>query len=266
MRRFLSRSERATLSCMSPSRPTPTGRKFLTAEWRWLAMLNYAVEPILLEPLVPKSTLLDLHEGQAYVSMVGFMFQKTRLLSLPIPWHRDFEEVNLRFYVRREIEGEVRRGVCFIKELVPRWAIATVARAAYNEPYVALPMRHAIVEGSSRLPGGSSPSAQYEWKHAGRWNGLSLRATGEAQPLVSGSHEEFITEHYWGYTAQRDGSSIEYRVEHPSWSVWQAETAELDCNVASLYGAQFAEPLSRPPDTAFLADGSAVAVYRPVRI
>ena len=244
---------------MPSSRPAPTGRKFLTAEWRWLVMLNYAVEPALLEPFVPRGTLLDFHEDKAYVSMVGFIFLKTRLLGVPIPFHRNFVEVNLRFYVRREVEGEVRRGVCFIKELVPRWAIATVARAAYNEAYVSLPMRHAIVEGNSL-------SAQYEWKHSGRWNGLSLQAKGEGQPLIPGSHEEFITEHYWGYTAQRDGGSIEYRVEHPSWNVWQAESAELDCNVAALYGAQFAEPLSRPPDSAFLADGSAVAVYKPTRI
>lgn len=242
-----------------PSRPPPVGRKFLTAEWRWLVMLNYSVDPALLLPLVPRGTELDFSGGKAYVSMVGFMFQKTRLLGVPIPLHRNFEEVNLRFYVRREVEGEVRRGVTFIKELVPRWAIATVARAAYNEAYVSLPMRHAVNEGSS-------PSAQYEWKHAGRWNALRLTAKGSPAALTPGSHEEFVTEHYYGYTVQRDGGSIEYRVEHPSWNVWQPAEAELDCNISALYGPQFAAPLSRPPDTAFLADGSAVAVYRPRRI
>lgn len=241
------------------SRPPPVGGKFLTGQWRWLVMLNYAVDPALLLPLVPKGTQLDFSQGKAYVSMVGFMFLHTRLLGLPIPFHRNFEEVNLRFYVRREVDGEVRRGVTFIKELVPRWAIATVARAAYNEAYISLPMRHVITEAHS-------PSAQYEWKHSGRWNSLRLTAQGKSVPLVPGSHEEFITEHFWGYTVQRDGGSIEYRVEHPSWNVWQAAEAELDCNVAALYGQQFAEPLSRPPDTAFLADGSAIAVYKPLRI
>ena len=107
---------------------------FLTAEWRYLAMLNYRVSPSLLYPLVPPGTELDLWNGTAYISVVGFKFQHTRVLGVPIPFHVNFEEVNLRFYVRRETNGAVRRGVTFIRELVPRAAIAGVAKLAYNEP------------------------------------------------------------------------------------------------------------------------------------
>ena len=115
-------------------------RSFLTAEWRHLAMLNFAVDPKLLEPLIPPGTELDFHDGETFVSVVGFMFLRTRLVGLPIPFHRNFEEVNLRFYVRRRAPEGWRRGVVFVRELVPRRAIAFVARVFYDEPYLGEPV------------------------------------------------------------------------------------------------------------------------------
>ncbi len=243
-------------------------------------MLNYEVDPAVLRPLVPRGTELDSHDGRTYVSMAGFLFLGTRVLGWPIPWHRNFEEVNLRFYVRREAQGEVRRAVAFVKEIVPRWAIATTARWTYNEPYIALPMKHAvsgpvaeIVRQQARFvarPGLVSASADglvaYCWRYAGRWNQLSLAHRGEPASLSPGSNEEFIAEHYWGYCAQRDGGTVEYHVIHPPWRVWRGEDARLDCDVAALYGEPFVEFLSGPPASAFLADGSDVAVLRPTRI
>ncbi len=243
--------------------PVPIGpRRFLTAEWRELAMLNFEIEPAVLRPLVPSGTELDQWGGVTYVSVVGFRFLSTRVLGLRVPCHGDFEEVNLRFYVHRREAGEWRRGVVFVRELVPRRAIAWVARLWYNEPYCALPMRHRI----ERQPDGAPTEVHYEWRWAGGWEGLSLRATGEAGPLVPGSEAEFITEHYWGYTRQRDGSSIEYRVEHPPWRVRRAADAQLACDAGRLYGPAFAEALAVPPRSAFLAEGSAVTVSRPRRL
>lgn len=226
---------------------------FLTAHWAQLAMLNYDVPAETLLPRVPKGTELDTFEGRAMVSVVGFLFQDTRVMGLAIPMHVDFEEVNLRFYIRR---GE-KRAVAFIRELVPRRAIATVARRLYNEPYLAVPMRHRVKAGKD---------VQYEWEWREQWCGIHLETVGEAFDSAPGSEEEFITEHYWGYTAQRDGGTLEYRVEHPKWRVWRAAKATLRGDVASLYGPEFAEPLSREPSSAFLAEGSAVSVYRGVRI
>lgn len=237
-------------------------KRFLTAEWRYLAMLNYEVEPALLHPFVPRGTELDKWQGRAYVSVVGFLFLNTRLLGLPIPGHRDFEEVNLRFYARRRGPEGWRRGVVFIKELVPRRAIAAVARLAYNENYQALPMRHTLQEE----PDESGVSLAYEWRFQNRWQGMRLKAGGQPQPLVPGSAEEFITEHYWGYARQRDGGTVEYQVEHPPWRVWAADEYTLDCDVAGLYGAQFVAPLQQPPASVFIADGSAVTVRRGQRI
>lgn len=234
---------------------------FLTAQWRWLVMLNYEMDPALLRPLVPAGTELDAWGGVTYASVVGFMFLDTRLLGIPIPFHRDFEELNLRFYVRRKGPEGWRRGVVFVKEIVPRFAIAAVARVVYNENYVALPMRHGL-EISARAGG----TAEYGWRLGGRWCGVRAAARGPARPLVAGSEEEFITEHYWGYARQRDGGTVEYQVEHPRWNVWRAESAALGCDVAALYGRGFAEPLSAPPRSALIADGSPVIVRKGRRI
>ena len=132
------------------ARAEPSGRVFLTAQWRHLAILNWEVEPDLLAPLVPPGLELDFYQGKTLVSMVGFQFFDARLLGLPIPFHRHFEEVNLRFYVFRRVGGQLRRGVVFIREICPRWAVTSVARWVYNEQYVTLPMRHRVTIGTQR--------------------------------------------------------------------------------------------------------------------
>lgn len=236
---------------------------FLRAGWYHLAMLNFPAEPDFFQRYVPAGTELDLWHGRAYVSAVGFLMLDTRVLGVPVPWHRHFEEVNLRFYVRRRDPTGWRRGVVFIKEIVPRRLIAWVARRLYNENYVAMPMRHHVTMPSPTSPGGT---VRYEWYFANRWNVLAAEMTGTPTALVPGSEEEFITEHYWGYCRQRDGSTIEYRVEHPTWRVWTAVNARLDCDVAALYGAEFVPVLQGQPTSAFIAEGSAVGVRRGLRI
>lgn len=230
-------------------------KPFLTADWRYLAMLNFAVDPKILQPLVPSQTELDFHGGQTFVSVVGFLFLDTRVIGMPIPFHRNFEEVNLRFYVRRKSADEWRRGVVFVRELVPRAAIAVVARTFYGEPYSALPMRHILEHKEGRL------FTEYQWRRARRWETLAMTAAGEPQMAEEGSHEEFITEHYWGYTARGAGCS-EYRVDHPRWRLWTANTSKFDADVATLYGPQFVETLASPARSAFIAEGSRVEVQR----
>jgi len=222
-------------------------------------MLNYELDPAVLAPRVPPGTELDLFHGKAFVSVVGFRFLSTRVLGIPVPFHRDFEEVNLRFYVRRSENPVTKRGVVFIQEIVPRRAIAAVARLAYNENYRRLPMDHAIqhgnVDGSPRL------SVEYRWRLDRRWNRIQVQAVGEPHDIAAGSAEEFITEHYWGYAAQRDGGSMEYQVSHPRWRVWDVVNSALDVDAERLYGTDFARALKGPPVSAFLADGSPVTVY-----
>jgi uncharacterized protein YqjF (DUF2071 family) len=236
--------------------------RFLTAEWRWLVMLNYEIDPAVLQPFVPAGTELDQWQGKTFVSMVGFRFLNTKIFGMAIPFHSDFEEVNLRFYVRRMTKEGWRRAVVFIKELVPRRAIAWTARVFYNENYVALPMRHEL----QREGNGAIRSVAYEWIFKDRKNRLELSIKGKANTVEEGSGEEFITEHCWGYVRQRDGGTVEYQVEHPRWRVWPAQSSMFDCDVEGLYGKDFSDVLQRPPTSVFLADGSAVTVYQGRRL
>jgi uncharacterized protein YqjF (DUF2071 family) len=234
-----------------------TSRRFLTAHWRDLLILSYEADPTLLARHVPPGTELDSHDGRLYVSVVGFRFLHTRVLGVPIPGHRNFDELNLRFYVRRETAGEVRRGVVFIREVVPRRAVAALARAVYNEPYVTLPMRSRVT--------GSPSSVEFAWFAGRRWHRVAARAGGPGAIPAAGSHEEFITEHHWGYTRQRDGGTIEYRVEHPAWKVWSAAGLEIEADFRLLYDPALAAILERPV-SALVADGSAVTVCQPRRL
>jgi uncharacterized protein YqjF (DUF2071 family) len=231
--------------------PAVPKKIFLTAHWRHLAMLNYEIDPAALRPWLPAGTELDLWDGKALVSLVGFLFLNTRVWRMAFPFHRNFEEVNLRFYVHRQAEDGWRRGVVFIKEIVPRAAIAYAARTFYHENYVCLRMSHAL----------TANSAEYSWRFNGRQNRIKVITQGDPRELVAGSEAEFITEHYWGYSRQPDGSTMEYKVEHPRWNVGDAVETELDCDVAGLYGGSFKETICGKPRSAFLADGSPVTVY-----
>jgi uncharacterized protein YqjF (DUF2071 family) len=232
-----------------------SGRVFLTAEWRHLVMLNYAVDPSVLKPMLPAGTELDFYRGDTFLSVVGFRFISTRVLGWALPFHRHFEEVNLRFYVRSQCVDGWKRGVVFIRELVPRRAIAFVARTWYGEPYRALPMRHKVEQSADRI------RVEYGWRHRGQWESVRASGTGASKAIEAGSLGEFIAEHYWGFTA-RGGGCSEYQVEHPRWQVWSAEDALLDADIPSLYGETFAESLVAKPASAFIADGSPVIVRR----
>lgn len=237
-------------------------RVFLSAEWQHLAMMNYELDPGLLLPFVPAGTELDRWNGKVFVSLVGFRFLRTRLLGfLPIPLHSNFDEVNLRLYVRRQVGGEVRRGVVFVREIVPRWAIAFVARRFYNENYAALPMAHEI-----RSVGDRRLRVEYRWRSEKNWSGISLETDGNSELPGEGSVEQFITEHYWGYAAQTDGGCVEYRVAHPSWKVWQAREPAFEGDAERTYGKDFAAVLADQPHSAFLAEGSAVNVMQGRRL
>jgi uncharacterized protein YqjF (DUF2071 family) len=240
---------------------SPVAASRITARWRDLILLNYEVDPSLLLPFVPSGTELDRWNGKVFASLVGFRFLKTRILGFSFPFHTNFDEVNLRFYVRRVEDRESRRGVVFIKEIVPRWAIATIARTLYNERYVSLPMRHRVVSTPE-----SGYAVEYEWRLPTGWNCIVLTTAGNPVLPEEGSEEQFITEHYWGYAAQQDGSCVEYRVAHPSWRVWKGREARLEGDLKELYGQDLAQVLKGPPTSAFLAEGSEVQVHRGRRL
>ncbi len=233
-------------------------RTFLIAEWKNLVMLNYAVDPALLQPLVPSGTELDLFAGKTFLSLIGFEFNRTRVLGFAIPFHQSFEEVNVRFYVRRG----PKRGVVFVRELVPKRAVAAIARWVFNEKYQRVPMSHRIEARGD----GTIEKAEYAWQSGKERCAMSIETEGASFLPEEGSESQFITEHYWGYAAQKDGGCLEYEVQHPQWNVWNSKRAAFTGDAAAIYGEAIARILTQDPDSAFVANGSAVTVSKGSKI
>ena len=233
---------------------------FLTAEWRKLAIANYSVDPDLLKPYLPFKTELDYWNNKCYVSLVGFRFLNTRLKGIPIPFHRHFEEVNLRFYVRYKDSSGWRRGVTFIREIVPKHALTFVANTIYKEKYVTLPMRHKWDLKKDSI------SVSYSWKLNKVWNQFSLIADASPIDLTPNSEEEFITEHYWGYTPHNTRMCSQYGVEHPRWSTYRVRSYNIDVAFDQVYGNSFQFLNTQIPDSVMLAEGSEITVRSMTKI
>lgn len=231
-------------------------RTFLTAEWRNLLLFNYAIDPAVLQPLIPVGTELDRWNGRCYVSLVGFLFKNTRLKGLPIPFHRTFEEVNLRFYVKRTEGDVVKRGVTFIQEIVPRPALTWVARHVYGEPYRTCPMTHV----HRVRPEESDLFVSYAWRCGGAQQEIKVVGRLDPEEMPVGSTAEFITEHYWGYTRIDQRRTNAYEVKHPRWRVHPVHHHEVNVDFGSVYGERFAFLNGQAPDSVMLAEGSAIAV------
>ena len=230
---------------------------FLSAHWQNLIMANYAVDVDILKKHVPNGTELDLWNDQAFVSLVGFQFWNTRLLGVPIPFHQNFEEVNLRFYVRYKSDTEGwKRGAVFFKEIVPKPMITLVANGVYGEHYQTLRMKHFVEKIDNSL------NVKYLWKYKNHWNSLSVTADALAKPIPKGSEAEFIAEHYWGYTQISDRKTSEYQVAHPRWRAHEVHNFEINCQFDKLYGAEFGHLATATPTSVFMAEGSDVEVLK----
>jgi uncharacterized protein YqjF (DUF2071 family) len=230
--------------------------KFLTATWKNLIMANYKVDPAVLTAYLPNKTELDLFNGNAYVSLVGFMFMNTRILGFKIPFHINFEEVNLRFYVRYNDNGAWKRGTVFIKEIVPKRAISFIANTVYHEKYDTKSMKHLTHETENVI------SLSYQWKHQNKWNRIEASAEKTSQAMVPGSEEEFIAEHYWGYSKYNDAITFEYHVQHPAWKIFPVKDYLIDCDFKVQYGDAFSNLTAAKPNSVFVAEGSDVNVLK----
>lgn len=227
---------------------------FLEAKWENLIMANYAVDPEVLKPYLPKGVELDAFEDKFYVSLVGFMFNKTKIFKIPIPYLGTFEEINLRFYVIRKQEGRIKRGVVFINETVPYAPVAWMANYLYKEHYSAIKTKHnwQFTDSIKKI--------NYSWKKDEKWNSIQVNAHKQGNEMKAGSVEEFIFEHYFGYTLVNQHKTLEYRIKHPSWKVNKVIDFNIDCDFEKMYGPAFGFLNKQEPDHVILAEGSNVSV------
>jgi uncharacterized protein len=227
---------------------------FLKAKWENIIMANYAMEPAILIPYLPKGVELDLYNGKAYVSLVGFMFKETKLFNIPIPRLGTFEEINLRFYVVRKEMNEIKRGVVFVNETIPYKAVAWMANKLYKEHYTAIPTRHLWkIENEIK-------TIKYEWKIDNEWNNIEVQALTKSDTMTNDSFEAFIFEHYYGYTKINDNATEEYKIKHPSWKINKVMNIKIDCNFNKMYGEAFEYLGKVEPESVFIAEGSAIEV------
>ncbi|MBS1514560.1 MAG: DUF2071 domain-containing protein [Bacteroidetes bacterium] len=229
---------------------------FLTAFWKNLIMANYEISPDALTEFVPAKTELDYFNSKCYISLVGFMFLDTKIMGMKIPFHTNFEEVNLRFYVKYKSGNEWKRGVTFIKEIVPKFFIELVANNIYSEKYDSMPMKNELSIHDGKINTG------YFWQHNNNWNFIKAETEKESFLAAENSEEEFITEHYWGYTKVSDSKTSEYEVEHPKWKLHNVSRYEVNCDFSNLYGKRFSFLQNQKPSSVFLAEGSEVIVRK----
>ncbi len=227
---------------------------FLTAEWRKLAIANYEIDKSVLTDYIPFGTELDLWNNKCYVSLVGFMFINTKLLGVKIPFHSNFEEVNLRFYVKRFENNEWKRGVVFIKEIVPKPALTLVANRIYKENYETMKMEHNWEVDTKHR------TVEYKWKNKSKWNSFKIVALKESQKMERQSEAEFIMEHYWGYAKINKTKSNEYEVTHPKWEHYKVSDFEIKVDFGSNYGNEFQFLSAKEPNSVMLAEGSVITV------
>jgi uncharacterized protein YqjF (DUF2071 family) len=226
---------------------------FLTARWSNLAIITYDVDPDLLNDYLPPDCVLDTIDGRGFVSLVAFDFLDTCVLDVAWPGFVNFPEINLRFYVRGP--GD-RRGVSFIRELVPQRSVAQIARSIYNEPYFAVPMTSVINIASGRIT--TTHVAQF----AGRANTIRVSGSTDTIRPAETSREHFFKEHSWGYGTSRDRRLITYEVRHPIWSVYRDPRIDsLDWDFVGVYGSTWEFLQNAEPYSLLFAVGSEVAVF-----
>lgn len=218
-------------------------------------MANYIVPKELLQPFLPFKTELDYFRGETYLSLVGFMFLNTRLRGFSVPYHINFEEVNLRFYVKHNSGGNWKRGTVFIKEIVPKPAICFIANSLFREKYVTMKMKHFHLEKPDVLETG------YEWKYRNKWNKLSAVCHKKSNAMQINSEEEFIAEHYWGYSKYSETKTYEYEVHHPRWEIFKVSDYTIDCDFTGIYGEKFSFLGQLKPVSVFMAKGSEVSIF-----
>ena len=217
-------------------------------------MANYETDPEIIRPFLPFKTGIDLWNNTCYLSLVGFMFLNTKVKGIKFPFHTNFEEVNLRFYVRYKDNDEWKRGVVFIREIVPRSALSFIANTVYKENYETMTMSHNWERNNGMQ------TIEYKWKKEKKWNILEVNAGTELIDISKGSEEEFITEHFWGYTKISREKTSEYGVEHPRWQVYDIKDYTIDVDFNAVYGQNFGFLTNLKPKSVFLAEGSEIEV------
>ncbi len=227
----------------------------IDAKWKKLLLANYPVDTHLLDPYLPYGTEHALLDQKSYISLVGFLFLDVKLMGIKIPFHVNFVEVNLRFYVRRRFENEWRYGVVFIREFVALPMVSFIANTVARENYESVPMRHMMSSGKDTL------TVEYSWQKE-EWHSMQITAGSNSFPIPDASHMHFFTVQHWGYSKVNAHKAYEYSVEHPHWDMYSTREYCIDVDFGKSYGSKFAFLNNQQPESVFLAEGSGITMIK----
>ena len=233
-------------------------KRFLTAEWKNLAVATFEIDKKLLGKYLPDNTEINGFDGKHFISLVGFMFSNPAFFGFKAPFFRTFEEMNLRFYVKRKTQNGWRNGVVFIKEIAPSKFIGQIAKLLYRENFITLPMSHSIAMTADQQ------ETEYKWKIRNKWNFFSLKTSTIPLSAEVNSIEAFIKNQYWGYTKGNFKETFEFEIKHIPWNIFPSTSFELDIDAEALYGKELASFFYQKPLCCFLMDGSYTEISRPV--
>lgn len=228
---------------------------FLQAKWENLCLFTYSVPPEILSPYVPAGLEADTLNGRAFVSLVAFDFHDTKVKGIKFPFHVNFPEINLRFYVK----NKVRRGVVFICELVPRYFIALFANMLYNENYKTIKMKSNVVSNDEM-------TVIHNLSIDGHNYSMNIKADNKPYTPSEETPEHFFKEHEWGFGKSKSGDTLVYRVEHPEWEIFPVKSYELDFNFGLVYGNKWSFLNKEKPVNIMLARGSEIKVFSPQKL
>ena len=227
----------------------------MVADFQYLVFLNYQVDRDLLTSRIPHGVQLQLFNGKAYISVVAFLFKNLQVAGIPAPFHQEFEQVNLRFYVKQGTAASEKRGVVFIREIVPKTLLATAARVLFNEKYLSLPMRHDF-----QIEKNQTNSVEYGWQTERQE--CSLRAVFDNQWSYpeANSAEHFFMARPYSFTRRKDGATNEMILEHPLWRTAPVIDARAEYDIPEIFGAEFVPYLTLLPASVFIAEGSPITL------
>lgn len=230
-------------------------KPFLTAYWHNLINITYAISPTLLTSYLPKGVTLATKDGKAFVSLVAFSFEETKVKGIKIPFHVNFPEINLRFYVN--YKGKV--AVCFINEFVPKQCIALVANKLYNEPYIAYPMKVSteVNEKQQEL------TISHQITKRKQVHRLKAIVSTQSYTPESNTIAHYFKEHDLGLGIDKKGRTLYYRVEHPIWAIYPIKEYIVQMDFEQLYGKPWGILNTLEPLHILVAKGSKIAVYPP---
>lgn len=216
--------------------------------------MNYIISPEILENYLPAYTIIDYFKGNCFTSLVGFPFRNVEIAGMKIPFYTDFEEINLRFYVKRFDGTTWRKGTVFISEIANKSALKFLANSFLHEKYQTLETRQEIKENSELI------ETKYSWRTWMNWQFLNLISEKPSESVAEGTEAHFIMDRSSGYQKYDTATTNEYGISHPKWNIYPIRSFDINVDFEESFDSNFPVLNETLPHSVILARGSSVAV------